>query len=209
LGRIIKLEPVRGLLRVGSEGAHWTVPLAEFDSSSVCYLAGVGEDISFDIALVEKTSCEAHSFDPTPRAAAHVEPIDLPNGYTFHQFGIWSSNTTLKFFAPANLANVSHSILNLQRTEEFFEADVRRVKSVMDELGHTKLDLLKIDIEGAEYEVLESLLQDKINVRYLCVDFDQPYPFIKTLRMLRRLKKHGYFPITIEGWDISFVFKQP
>ncbi|NQW21569.1 MAG: FkbM family methyltransferase [Chloroflexi bacterium] len=200
---------MQGLRRVGSEGAPWTVPLDEFDSSSVCYLAGVGEDITFDIALVEQARCKAHSFDPTPRAATHIESLNLPDGYTFHKFGIWSSDTTLKFFAPENPSNVSHSILNLQRTEEYFEAGVRRLKSIMDELGHTELDLLKIDIEGAEYEVLESIIEDDLKIKYLCVDFDQPYPIIKTLIMLRRLRRHGYLPVAVDGWDISFAFKSP
>jgi len=207
LERIVKLEPYPGLTKVGVGWGSWTVPLSEIDRSSVCYLAGVGEDTTFDEELVGKTGCEAHSFDPTPRAVRHIESIDMPDGYFFHDYGVWSSDSTVKFFSPVDPARVSHSILNLQSTNEYFEAEVRSIKSIMDELGHTKLDVLKIDIEGAEYEVLESLIRDEVDVSYVCVDLDQPYPFIKTLRMLRRLRKHGYLPVAIDGWDICFARK--
>jgi hypothetical protein len=43
----------------------------------------------------------------------------------------------------------------------------------MRELGHTRLDLLKLDIEGAEYEVLKSIGSTRIGV--LCVEFDENF----------------------------------
>lgn len=43
----------------------------------------------------------------------------------------------------------------------------------MKELGHTKIDLLKIDIEGAEYKVLASLIKDKVKPGVLCIEYDE------------------------------------
>ena len=43
----------------------------------------------------------------------------------------------------------------------------------MRELGHDAIDLLKIDIEGAEYEVLSDLVASRIPVRAICVEFDE------------------------------------
>lgn len=42
---------------------------------SIVYNFGVGEDISFDVALVENFGCKVHLFDPTPRAIDHVKLI--------------------------------------------------------------------------------------------------------------------------------------
>jgi hypothetical protein len=39
-------------------------------------------------------------------------------------------------------------------------APVQTLRDFMDELGHDYLDILKIDIEGAEYGVLEGLIRD-------------------------------------------------
>jgi hypothetical protein len=43
----------------------------------------------------------------------------------------------------------------------------------MKQLGHTKVDLLKLDIEGAEYKVLNSLVEDALQVEVLCVEYDE------------------------------------
>ena len=42
----------------------------------------------------------------------------------------------------------------------------------MNEYGHSKIDLLKLDIEGAEIEVLQQMLDDKIFPGYVLVEFD-------------------------------------
>ena len=38
--------------------------------------------------------------------------------------------------------------------------------------GHEKIDLLKLDIEGAEVAVLTQMLDNKIYPKYLCIEFD-------------------------------------
>jgi FkbM family methyltransferase len=43
----------------------------------------------------------------------------------------------------------------------------------MEQLGHDRIDLLKIDIEGAEYKVIESILADKLDIRVICVEYDE------------------------------------
>ena len=45
-------------------------------------------------------------------------------------------------------------------------------QNIMEEHNHRHIDLLKIDIEGAEIEVLEQMLLDNIKPTYLLVEFD-------------------------------------
>ena len=44
--------------------------------------------------------------------------------------------------------------------------------------GHDSIDLLKIDIEGFEYEVLEDCLEDRIPIKQICVEFHDFFPEI-------------------------------
>ena len=113
-----------------------------------------GEDITFDLGIIERFGCYVVAFDPTPRAIAHVaeHAADEPR-FTFRPVGLWSEDTSLRFFAPRDPAHVSHSAVNLQRTETYFEAEVRTLPTLMHELGHDRIDLLKLDIEGAEHGV--------------------------------------------------------
>jgi FkbM family methyltransferase len=194
----IPVEPLVPVERIGSAYGGWIIPENSLKSDSICYLVGAGEDISFDLGVAEKYHCLVHIFDPTPRAVAHFEglienlkqgeltkcstsatgfypayPASLTESLYFHAFGIWNENTILRFFAPKNESNVSHSLVNLQQSDRFIEVPVRRLSGIMQELGHIKIDLLKLDIEGAEYQVILSLLDDKIEVDILCIEFDE------------------------------------
>ena len=63
--------------------------------------------------------------------------------------------------------------MNLQNTEKYIEVSVKRLSQIMKENGHQKIDLLKIDIEGAEYKVIDSIMEDSIDIRVVCVEFDE------------------------------------
>lgn len=162
------------LLRLGSRYGGWIVPSTALDASSVCYCAGAGEDISFDLALITRFGCEVRVFDPTPRAIAHVQQVASGNPrLQLHAVGLWDTDESVRFYAPANAAHVSHSAVNLQNTSRYFEAPCRSLASLMREHGHRYLDLLKLDIEGAEHRVIHAMLAQNLDVRLLCVEFDE------------------------------------
>ena len=102
---------------------------------------------------------------------------------------------------------------NMIPSDDFFEVDVKKLSTIMTELGHSKIDLLKIDIEGVENEVLNQMLDEKIYPTYLSVDFDtgwyaQVCDRPKCMRTIRRLKKHGYRVLHSACSDYSFVRKK-
>jgi hypothetical protein len=122
------------LEHLGSE-AGWTIPLTVLSPQSVCYLAGIGRDISFDLELVRRVGCRVHSFDPVPAAVAYArEQTAADVGIEIHPVGLWSSDTTLTFHNPQRDGHVSYSAVNLHGTEAGFAAPVRSVASLMREL---------------------------------------------------------------------------
>jgi hypothetical protein len=65
----------------------------------------------------------------------------------------------------------------------------------MDELNHQKIEILKMDIEGAEYDVIEDLLQSNPDVRKLLVEFHHRFSSIgkhKSKDIIEKLINHGY-----------------
>src|SRR5207249_4522890 len=119
--------------------------------------------------------------------------------------GLWSSDTTLRFYRPRNPEHVSHSVVNLQRTSEWFEAPCRSVSSLMAEFGHPSIDLLKVDIEGAEHAVIASVLEAGIRPRVVCFEVDQPVGALRFVRTIRRVLKAGYDLVAVDGWNFTFV----
>jgi FkbM family methyltransferase len=199
--------PAKGLRRVGSSYGGWYVPAGMLRAGTVCYSLGVGEDTTFDELLARDFGCDIFAFDPTPRAVEHGKRVEaaLPR-FHFYPAGIWSSDVRMKFYAPADPAHVSHSILNLQQTADFFEAECWSMKTAMSKLGHSSIDLLKVDIEGAEYEVLGSVMESELRPSVICVELHVTSTFRAVTAFVRRLKKCGYRPLKVDGWNVTFAY---
>ena len=195
--------------RFGGRYSGYSVPTSTLSSSSICYSAGVGEDISFDMELIGATQCRVYAFDPTPRSIDFVraEAAEEPR-FIFQPIGLWHREETLRFYAPQDPKHVSHSVYNLQQTAEYFEAPCKRLSAVMKELGHDRLDVLKLNIEGAQYAVIESVMEDKVPVDVLCVAIDQPTSPLKVFSTVKSLQRYGYDLANVEGWTYTFVWKE-
>jgi FkbM family methyltransferase len=193
------------LTTLGNYGAAWKVPLSLLSKKAICYCGGVGEDISFEQALYQAVQPHIFCFDPTPRAVSYIKTLALPKKIAFFPWGLWSKNSQQKFFAPPQESFVSHSIVNLHQTQDYFLASCKTLPWIMKKLGHTKIDLLKIDIEGAEYMVLNHLLTTSIRPQILAVEFDQPTPVLKTYQMIRKLIGNGYTLCDQTDWNFIFV----
>jgi len=219
------------LEKLGTQYGGWIIPPQLLNKHSVCYLAGAGEDISFDVELANRFHCPVYIFDPTPRSQEHyqqliqatqegksfpvnnstsewyaLQPEAIPHVH-FQPVGIWKQNDILRFFAPKNEQHISHSIANLQQTDRYFEATVKTVATVMREYGHTQLDLLKLDVEGAEYEVIENILAEKLKIKLLCVEFhlSDQYGYREIAATLQKLEQHQYRVIAREELDITLI----
>ena len=75
----------------------------------------------------------------------------------------------------------------------------------MEAYGDPRVDMLKIDIEGAELVVLDSLLADGPTPSTICVEFDQPQPIRGVIRTSRKLRDAGYALVKIDRWNYTFV----
>lgn len=202
----IRSRPHLRLERLGSHYGGWIVPLGLLQPGSRVYSGGIGEDATFDLAIIERLGAEVFAFDPTPRAIAHVAAFaDREPRFRFLPVGLWDRDATLRFYAPRDASHVSHSVMNLQRTTTWFEAEVRSLESIMRELGHDEIDLLKIDIEGAEHAVLRSLLQSPVRPRVVCFEVDQPVGAVRFWRTMRALRAGGYEPVAVDHWNFTFV----
>jgi len=193
---LTKIDPISGIrisvnsskLILGNNYANWIIPKNIIDSSSICYSVGAGEDISFDISLVKNYNSNVYIFDPTPKAIEYYNKGTsiLNDGscnfnltkyeiskLKFFELGVWNTNGVVKFYEPMDKTHVSHSIVNLQKTESFINVEVRKIDFLMNMLHHDRIDLLKMDIEGAERFVIDTILSDKILPKILCIEFDE------------------------------------
>jgi FkbM family methyltransferase len=197
--------------RHGSEyGGWWICPLG-LGAGSVVYSVGIGTDITFDLSLIETHGVTVHAFDPTPGSIAYLKARQLPNTYKWHGFGVASHDGQATFFPPANPAHISHTLLHRAATSDrTIQVEVRRLSTIVQDLGHKRIDVLKMDIEGAEYDVLEEILQNGLAVQQILVEFHHRFPEVdvdRTRRAVKDLNAAGYriFSASECGDEYGFV----
>ena len=195
---------------LGNEHARWCISPSGISPRSVVYSFGIGQDVSFDLELIRLFGVSVHAFDPTPRSIEWLKFQDLPQQFVFHDYGIAEYDGTATFNPPDNLAHVSYSVV--PRTEgsgPTVNAPVRRLTTIMETLGHRSVDLLKMDIEGAEYSVIRDLLSSQIQVDQLLVEFHHERPeigLVKTRQTVEQLNSAGFriFDVSPSGQEFSF-----
>jgi FkbM family methyltransferase len=197
--------------RFGSDYGGWEVAVEGIDHRSVVYSFGIGEDVTFDLALIERFGLTVHAFDPTPRSLRWVEAQQLTPGLVVHEYGLAARDGPVKFFPPANPNHVSHTVLGRATTEQdAITVPMKRLETIMGELGHDHIDLLKLDIEGAEYEVIEKLEPSATRPGQILVEFHHRFPAVgiaKTRAALAALRRMGYglFAVSPTGEEYGFV----
>lgn len=197
------------LQRLGSDYGGWLTPVT-VKSDWIVYSLGIGQDATFDQAIIDRYGVTVHGFDPTPTAIEYVAlrrgtPPLLPEQFQFTPVGIWDSDCSLRFYEPKTRGWVgSYSALNLQGTSRYIEVPCRSLSTLMRERGHDHIDLLKMDIEGAEYRIINQILDNAIPIGWICVEFDQPVPIATTRRMLTRLADNGFVLRHVDHWNFTF-----
>jgi FkbM family methyltransferase len=216
------------LQRLGTKYGGWTFVPVKGLRGGLVVSCGAGEDISFDIELVRHYGCRVVIVDPTPRAIAHFRELstsaqtgrrcaingsrtefyDLANvdlnRLSFVDKAVWDRKGLLKFYEPRDPNHVSHSIVNLQRTEGFIEVEACTLSDVLRDHGNRVPVLVKLDIEGAENVVVRNFLKDRIFPQQILVEFDELlFPRRNTRALiwptLQLLRDEGYCLIFFDG----------
>lgn len=107
----------------------------------------------------------------------------------------WNRKGTMKFYKGDVKG---HGTIKRDCGYGWCEVQTERVDEILNSLGINKVDWIKIDVEGAEYEVLEGLTETitkdkpKIIVEVWAENEEKVHLF---------MKKHGYTPYQLEKGD--------
>jgi FkbM family methyltransferase len=192
-------------------GGFYVCPSA-VPQGAVVYSFGIGKDISFDSEMMQRHGAQVFAFDPTPDSIAWVGAQQAGEAFHFYPFGISHQTEQVDFFLPKNPAHVSGSALPTMLTDETRKITVqmRSFADIVGELGHTHIDVLKMDIEGAEYSVIPAILQTQASITQLLIEFHgRVLKHQQTVEAVALLRAHGYevFGISPRGEEISFIKK--
>lgn len=207
---IARVQHTCAIERHGTTYGGWNIVASSLLPSSVVYAFGVGDDVSFDLSLIDRYQLTVDAFDPTPRAVSWCKQQVFPPTFIFHDYGVAPVDGELVFFPPADSTHVSFSMTRqADSSGASVTAPVKRLSTIMRELGHRHIDVLKLDIEGAEYDVLRNMIDDGIFPTQVLVEFHHrffPDGKIKTTDTIRLLNDSGYRVVSVapSGEEFSF-----
>ena len=205
------IEPVSCKTSALYGGDHgWVVDESLLNRESVIYSVGVGSNIDFDVELINSFGATVHAFDPTPRSIEWVKNQQLPKHFIFHPFGLSAENGHMDFFPPSKASSTHFSPIDRYGdTNNVVRAPVKDIDTIASELKHKEIDLLKMDIEGAEYEVIEALPKNRVAINQILIEFHHMYkgvPISKTVDAISTLSNLGFelFNISQRTYEFSF-----
>lgn len=182
------------------------------NADSIVYSFGIGKDISFDKACIKHHQCKVFGFDPTPKSINFVENHVTNPNFIFHDFGIGTTSKTETFFLPKNPKGTSGSIISSEVVDDTnsIEVHLKSLKDIVTILNHTHIDVLKMDIEGAEYDVLANILNSDIQITQILIEFhDRLFDKeeVQSKEIVKQIQEKGYkvFASSISFEEVSFI----
>ncbi len=197
----------------GNLGASWTLYTKVLNENSIVYSFGVGDDISFDLGLINKFDLQIMAFDPTPKSIDWISSQNLPKQFILHPIGLANYDGKAKLHPPSNPDHISATMLERNETkDQAYKVEVKKLKSIMQELGHKSIDLIKMDIEGMEYDVVEDMKLNNILPAQILIEFHHRFSGVgvkKTRDCINNLRQMGYLVCFVSetGEEISFIRK--
>jgi Methyltransferase FkbM domain len=105
---------------------------------------------------------------------------------------------------------VSATIIDRPETKSgAYKVPVKKLSTIFNDLNHSQIDILKMNIEGAEYNVIDDILASKIPIKQLLIEFHHRFENVginKTKEAIQKLNTAGFliFDISNSGEEYSF-----
>ncbi|KAH6666734.1 methyltransferase domain-containing protein [Halenospora varia] len=160
--------------RIGALGdrGKWVCGMSRYEKNKkpcVMYSFGVQRESSFE-EMLERTNCEIWGYDLSPEGFKLIKPEHIVRTH-FLQAGVAGNNDTVS--APPTYT----------------------IQDLMQMNGHDYIDILKIDIEYAEFNALSAL-------NAYTQEHPQDFPIGQMLIEMHLLKSQGItYPIFLDWWE--------
>lgn len=217
-------------IKIGDQNPYW-IPVNSINNGDIVYSFGAEEEITFEVQLAKQFKANVFVFDPTPNSKKHFDLIMcnskqgkktfyFPKRFTDRFYDISKNDLDLITFNGVGISkNDTESkvyftkdkkMFSLQQDHLFSELSVekipfKRLTTIMKEKGHKEIQLIKLDIEGEEYGVIDDMIRQNIRPKILLLEFHIPKLNRQFRKSVKQLVKYGYLLTFRRKSDFSFV----
>jgi FkbM family methyltransferase len=193
-----------GIVALQEAGIEYDLEIDQFQNDTVVIDGGAGYG-EFSIECALKGAMKIYSFEPNPFLTDYL----LRNTFDFPQIqviskALWvNSNNSTLYFRPTGTASASIKEIQFDPDSEqgsdrnTIEISFFDIKSLVDKILNEYPDhsiVLKLDIEGAEYEIISYLSETKILAHFSTIYIEYHYG----IQNLRNLLNQSFQEIKVE-----------
>ncbi|TKR59824.1 hypothetical protein L596_029440 [Steinernema carpocapsae] len=153
-----------GLVRIGyiADGGKWVCSPHMVRKPCAIYSLGISNEYSFEDQIYEQTKCGIHGFDKDEMKPETVEAYKRMNATIMPALIAKETNVTARHYSFADIIKM---------------------------YDHSRIDILKIDIEGAEYEVSNQI----VSVPICQILIEMHGEAKKMMSLLEKFSKSGFY----------------
>ena len=167
-------------------------------TGSTIISGGIGNDIKFELELIKKKNALIIGIDPTIIAEKFIEnkKLEIPelnNRYVYLKKALSHNNSALKLYFGENdfMSSVSSQHRDTKE-DNYFYCEAITIEDLQKE--YTNISYLKLDIEGAEYSILNEL--QHISIPQISIEFHHhcstEYTLAETIKLIQKFAEMGY-----------------
>jgi FkbM family methyltransferase len=173
---------------------------------------GLGDNADFSEEIITRFGARCHGVDPTRKHQASLAAVASRHGDRLRLCPVALAGVTgsMTFYEAAD--RISGSLFREHMNAKGAIAYPVRcftLEDLMGDIGLSQVDLLKLDIEGAEYEVLASIGDEKLaGIGQIVVEFHHycvpRFLGRDTRNMVERIRRLGFQSYSLDG--INYLF---
>jgi FkbM family methyltransferase len=186
----------------------------DLSADSVVIDGGCSYEADFSVSLIRQYGVRAFGVDPTRKHSAALRKLEArhPGRFVHLRYAIAAADGVLTF--TESRTNESGSLLQdhvnvLQDETTRYDVKAVTLPSLLRHIGVDAVDLLKLDLEGAEYELLDSVTDEQLRpFKQVFVEFHHHavsrFQAADSLRIVRRITGFGFNAISVD--DHNYLF---
>jgi FkbM family methyltransferase len=196
-------------MELGSAYGGWRIPDGAVGEGDVCYCVGAGGDVSFDLELIRRFGAVVRAVDPVQ--AYGEKALRLAGGesrFSFRMAALAVRDGPIRMQSHHERSSASLSAVGLYETDEWIEVPGLTLASLMREFGDDHIDLLKVDLEGLEYELVPTLDLVALGVRVFAIQLHHVGSVGQAMRLIEGLRRQGY-RLVAQRPTVKLAFARP
>ena len=183
------------------------------DDSSVIIDVGCADDADFSLHLIDKYGLKAYGIDPTRKHRPALNSLEekLDGRFKHLPLAVSAKNGTITFHESET--NQSGSILNdhtnvVRDKVNSYDVESVTLKSLVERIDNPDVDLLKLDLEGAEYDLLKSITKEDLEpFRQIYIEFHHhctSHSVDETKQIVRAICAMGFEEFSLDNHNYIF-----